>query len=215
MSKKDSLTELITSVWQGDRSGAKQFAEEALNQGVSPKKLLEDGLVHAMNIVGDKWKSMEIFLPEVLMAVDAWQEAMDVVEPRLTEEEKTESVQGKVVIGTVKGDIHEIGKNIVATLLTTAGFEVIDIGTDVPASVFVSEADKSGAKIIAASALMTTTMPNQRDIIEYLESNGIRDKYFIMVGGAPVNQEWMEEIGADGYGKTADDAVQIARKASG
>jgi corrinoid protein of di/trimethylamine methyltransferase len=215
MANKELFSDLRKCVLEGDQLKAKELTKAALAQGVSAREVLEQGLIQAMMIVGDKWKSMEIFLPEVLMAVEAWKGSMSLLEPLLSAEEKASTIKGKVVIGSVKGDIHEIGKNIVAILLKTAGFEVIDIGTDVPASVFVSEAEKSGAKIIAASALMTTTMPNQIDIIKHLESKGIRDEYFVMVGGGPVNQEWANKIGANGYGKSADDAVRLAIQSSG
>ncbi len=210
MTVQSALESVAACIVDGDEHRAQEAVEEALAMGLPPQEVVNGGLVASMRMVGDKWKAMEIFLPEVMMAVEAWQAAMDIIEPRLTAEARNDLKRGVVVIGTVKGDIHEIGKNIVAILLKTAGFEVHDLGTDVPASVFVSEAKKVKADIIAASALMTTTMPFQKDIVEYLTMRGQRDRYFVMVGGGPVTPQWAEEIGVDAYGQTADDAVRLA-----
>jgi corrinoid protein of di/trimethylamine methyltransferase len=210
MSKQSEIEAVASAVFSGDKQAARAHAEIAIKQGIPALQILHEGLEAAILSIGESWRKQEIFLPEVLMAVEAWNFAMEVVEPHLSAENKAEATRGVVVIGTVKGDIHEIGKNIVATILKTAGFEVHDIGTDLAASVFVSEAEKYEADIIASSALMTTTMPHQRDIVEYLETNGKRASFLYMVGGAPVSQEWATQIGADAYGKNAEDAVRLA-----
>jgi corrinoid protein of di/trimethylamine methyltransferase len=210
MDTENILEPLLNSIVTGDPSQAKEEARKALEQGIPPLDVLEHGMVAAMRVVGDKWETFEIFLPEVLLAINAWQAAMNIVDPMLSKEERADAIKGKVVIGTVKGDVHDIGKNIVSSLLKTAGFEVFDVGHDAPASVFITEAERVQANIIALSALMTTTMPYQRDVLEYLETRGIRDQYFVMVGGGAVTQEWADNIGADAYGETAEDAARLA-----
>lgn len=204
-----SFEPVANAVVEGDANQARGVVEGLLASGSDPEDLVNEGLVAGMRIVGDKWNKMEIFLPEVMMAVEAWQAAMDVVEPHLLSESREGLRRGVVVIGTVKGDIHDIGKNIVGILLKTAGFEVHDLGTDVMASAFVSKAEDVKADAIALSALMTTTMPFQRDVVDYLEMRGERDKYFVLVGGGATTQEWADEIGADAYGKTAEDAIRL------
>jgi len=146
------------------------------------------------------------------MAADAWEEAMKILKPKLMASGASIKKQGTVVIGTVQTDVHDIGKNIVANLLTSAGFDVHDVGSDTPATEFFNKAEEVGADIIAASAIMSTTVPYQKDIIDLLESKGLRDKYIVMVGGGVVSQEWADKIGADGYGELASDAVDVAKK---
>jgi len=201
---------LIEAIFQGEASSARAAAEGLLAANVAPLQVLNNGMLVAMRKVSEKWRANEIFLPEVLMAVEAWEAANAAVQPRLTAEARQDASRGVVVIGTVKSDIHEIGKNIVATLLKTAGFEVHDLGKDVPASTFVAEAERHGADIIAASALMTTTMPYMKDVVEYLQSKGKREDFFYLIGGAPVSAEHATAIGADAYGKSAEDGVQLA-----
>jgi len=147
-----------------------------------------------------------------MMAADAWEQAMKVLEPELAASEKAQEKVGRVVMGTVQGDIHCLGKDIVVAMLKVNGFEVYDVGVDAAASVFVDKAEEVGADVIGVSALMTTTMPQQRNVIEHLEARGIRDKYFVMVGGGCTNQSWADEIGADAYGETAGDAIMLALK---
>ncbi len=204
---------LIEAVIGGDGPAAREAADRLVAAGTSPLRILNEGMLVAMRSVGEKWKANEIFLPEVLMAVEAWKSANEAVEPHLSADARRDSKQGVVVIGTVKGDIHEIGKNIVATLLKTAGFEVHDLGKDLHASTFVSEAERLGADIIAASALMTTTMPYLKDVVEYLQSKQKRSRFFYLIGGAPVSQELALSIGADAFGKTAEDGVRLALEA--
>ncbi len=166
-----------------------------------------------MKEVGDRFARYEIYLPEMMMAAEAWESAMKILEPKLLESGEERKKVGKVVIGTVKGDIHSIGKNIVGAMLKMNGFEVFDLGVDIAASAFVTKAEEVGADIIAASALMSTTIPQQKNIIEHLEARGARGNYRFLVGGGSTTQEWADSIGADGYGRTAGDAVTLALKA--
>ncbi len=184
--------------------------EEGLSQGLEPGSLLDDGMIPGLREVGEQFQRSEVYLPEMMMAADAWQEGMDLLGPLLAASGRASEAKAKVVLGSVKGDVHSLGKNIVGTMLQTAGFEVIDLGCDVAASGFVEEAEKAKADIIALTALMTTTMAQQKDVIEYLEARGSRARYYVMVGGGPTTAEWAEEIGADGYGRTAADAVDLA-----
>jgi trimethylamine corrinoid protein len=165
-----------------------------------------------MTEIGGKFSTGEVFLPELLMAAEAFQEAMKIVKPRLEASGTSIKKQGTIVIGTVQMDIHEIGKNILINLLTPAGFEVHDLGVNVPASKFITKAEEVEADIIAASAIMSTTIPFQKDIIDALEFKGLRDKYFVIVGGGVVTQEWADKIGADGYADLASDGVKLAIK---
>ena len=155
---------------------------------------------------------MEIFLPELVMGAEAMKAAVDVLKEAITARGETLEKKGTVVIGTVEGDIHDIGKTIVVAMLQAAGFEVVDLGKDVPIPTFVKRAEEVSADIIGASALLTTTMPRQKDLIEYLKTYGKRDKYFVIVGGAPTTKEWAKEIGADGQGKDAAEAVKLCEK---
>jgi corrinoid protein of di/trimethylamine methyltransferase len=186
------------------------LVQQGLDEGLDPGAILDDSLIPGIRGVGEQFRRYEVYLPEMMMAADAWQEGMDLLEPLLAAQGQRGEARGKVILGSVVGDMHSLGKNIVATMLATAGFEVIDLGIDVPAARFVEEAEKAKADIIALSALMTTTMPQQEDVIEYLEARGKRARYYVMVGGGPTNAEWAEQIGADGYGQTAADAVSLA-----
>lgn len=210
MTKDRLLEELQLAMVEGDKQHAKRAAEEALKAGMDPLEIVESGLMEGLRIIGDKFSRLEVFLPELMMAANAFSSAMEVLEPVLMEKGQARRSPGKVVIGTVKGDIHKIGKDIVAMLLKAAGFEVRDLGVDVPSFTFVKEAAKFGADIIAMSSLLTSTMPEQREVIALLKERGERDKYIVMVGGGPVTQEWADQIGADGYAKTAGEAVELA-----
>ncbi|MGD2039209.1 MAG: corrinoid protein [Anaerolineae bacterium] len=195
---------------RGEFDQIQRLVQEGLDKGVAPATILDDALIPGIREVGEQFRRYEVYLPEMMMAADAWQEGMDLLEPLLASQGQRGEATGKVVLGSVMGDVHSLGKNIVSTMLQTAGFEVVDLGTDVPAFRFVEEAEKAKADIIALSALMTTTMPQQKDVIEYLEARGTRTRYYVMVGGGPTNTEWAEQIGADGYGQTAADAVSLA-----
>jgi corrinoid protein of di/trimethylamine methyltransferase len=186
------------------------LVQQGVDGGSDPGAILDEGLIPGIRDVGKQFRRYEVYLPEMMMAADAWQEGMDLLEPLLAAQGQRGEPKGKVILGSVMGDVHSLGKNIVATMLQTAGFDVIDLGIDVPAVRFVDEAEKARADIVALSALMTTTMPQQRDVIEYFQARGNRDRYYVMVGGGPTNTEWAEEIGADGHGQTAADAVNLA-----
>ena len=205
----ETLADIVAAFESAAFDRVPELVRTGLDAGLPARALLDNGLVAGIREVGEMFRRGEVFLPEMMLAAEAWQAGMDVLEPLLAGEPKAEAT-GKVVIGTVKGDIHSLGKNIVATMLKTAGFEVTDLGIDVPASKFVSAAVDSNADIIAACALMTTTMPQQKEVIEHLVAAGRRSDFFVMVGGASTTKEWAAEIKADGYGETAADAVTLA-----
>jgi corrinoid protein of di/trimethylamine methyltransferase len=216
--RKDDMTDgsagptiaaIIVAFTGSDFDRVPELVRGGLDQGLEARSLLDDGLVPGIREVGELFRRGEVFLPEMMLAAEAWQAGMDVLEPHLAGDARSEP-RGRVVIGTVKGDIHSLGKNIVATMLKTAGFDVVDLGTDVPASRFVTAARDARANVIAVCALMTTTMPQQREVIEHAIAAGTRDELFVMVGGASTSAAWAEEIGADGHGETAADAVALA-----
>ena len=211
-SKDDLIKELRLAIIVGDEERAREAAKRCLEAGVDPMEAVEHGLRDGLRIVGEKFERLEVFLPEMMMAADAGNAVMEVLEPAIAKSGQQAESPGTVVIGTAKGDIHSIGKNILAMLLRLAGFQVHDLGEDVAATTFLEEARKHEADIIAISALMTSTMPGQRDVINLLKDVGERDKYAVMVGGAPVTPEWADQIGADGYSETASGGVALALK---
>jgi trimethylamine corrinoid protein len=213
MTDKTIFEQLYNAIIDGDTGGLGQVVGEALKEGIKPSDIIEKGMSPGMKEVGDRFARYEIYLPEMMMAAEAWESAMKILEPKLLESGEERKKVGKVVIGTVKGDIHSIGKNIVGAMLKMNGFEIFDLGVDVAASAFVTKAEEVGADIIAASALMSTTIPQQKNIIEHLEARGARGNYRFLVGGGSTTQEWADSIGADGYGRTAGDAVTLALKA--
>jgi corrinoid protein of di/trimethylamine methyltransferase len=209
MGEQELFGNLKQAIIEGDSETLTRLVREAIDQ-TNPLEMIENGMMPGMTEIGDKFSTGEVFLPELLMAAEAFQEAMKIIKPRLEASGASIKKQGTIVIGTVQTDIHEIGKNILINLLTPAGFEVHDLGVNVPASNFVAKAEEVGADIIAASAIMSTTIPFQKDIIEALKSRGLRDKYIVMVGGGVVTQEWADQIGADGYADLASDGVKLA-----
>ncbi len=211
MEDKQLFGKLSQAVIEGDSEGLVQLVRGAIDT-VDPLAVVEKGMAPGMTEVGNKFSEGEVYLPELLMAAEAWEEAMKILRPKLAAAGAEIERRGTVVIGTVQTDIHEIGKNIVANLLTPAGFDVYDIGFDASATKFLDKAEEVGADIIATSAIMSTTVPYQKDIVDLLESKGLRDKYMVMVGGGVVTQEWADQIGADGYGELASDAVEVAKK---
>ena len=213
MPGKAMFERLYNAIIAGDRSALEQGIDDALKEGVLPSDVIEKGMSPGMKEVGDRFARYEIYLPEMMMAAEAWEGAMRILEPKLLESGGERKKVGRVVLGTVKGDVHSIGKNIVGALLKMNGFEVFDLGVDVAASAFITKAEEVGADIIAASALMSTTIPQQKSIIEHLEARGARGKYRVLVGGGSTTQEWADSIGADGYGRTAGDAATLALKA--
>ena len=213
MTKESTYEQLSAAIIAGDKEKLLGAVEAALKEGIAPSDIIEKGMSPGMKKVGEKFTRYEIYLPEMMMAAEAWERAMKTLEPKLLAAGAERKKVGRVVIGTVSGDIHSIGKNIVAAMLKMNGFEVFDLGIDVTASAFVIKAEEVGADIIAASALMSTTIPQQKNIIEHLEARGVRDKYCFLVGGGSTSQEWADSIGADGYGRTAGDAASLALKA--
>ena len=206
--KQDILDRLRTGVISGDEELVKLVTQEAIDGGIDPIEIVERGLTPGITEVGAKFERMEAYLTDMMMSADAMKAGMSIVLTKIPRDKIRR--QGTVVLGTVKGDIHEIGKNILGALMTAAGLDVLDVGSDVPASVFAQKADEAGAAIIGASALMTTTLPGQKDIVDYLNSTGKRGKHSLLVGGGPTTPQWAEEIGADAYAETATEGVKLA-----
>ncbi len=212
MSKEEIYEKLKTSVTEMDSDLAEEAAKEALEAGLDPIECISEGLSAGMQIMSDMFDEGEAFVPELLMASEAFETATAILTGSLSEEEKNNVKEGVVVIHTVHGDIHDIGKNIVKTMFSANNFEVHDLGRDVPVEDVIKKAIDVKADIICGSALMTTTMPSQREEIELLKEEGIRDQYICMYGGAPVSADWCKSIGADAYTETATDAVKMAKK---
>lgn len=204
---------LADAIIAGDANKAKQHAQDALSAGLSAGDILTKGLVSGMNVVGVRFKGGEFFVPEVLIAARAMKEAMGVLKPVLAE--TGVKPIAKVAIGTVKGDLHDIGKNLVAMMLEGAGFEVMDLGVNVPPEQFVNVVNDDKVQVVALSALLTTTMPAITDVIDVISEAGIRDKVNIIIGGAPVTQHFADEIGADGYSPDAASAVELVKSLVG
>ena len=210
MRKQEVLARLRDCVVNLDIDGVKRAAREALEAGVTPYEAIMEGMAKGMEVVGQKYEAGEYFLAELIMAGETMKEGLSVLQPYM----KTGDMKhiGKVVIGTVEGDLHDIGKNVVITLLTASGFEVIDLGVDVPAEKFVEAVKQYKPDIVAMSALLTTTMVNMAKVIKALEQAGLRDKVKIIVGGAPLTEEYAKQIGADAYGRDAVEGVNICKK---
>jgi 5-methyltetrahydrofolate--homocysteine methyltransferase len=208
------LAAIVTAFTGGDYDGVPGLVQRGLEQGVAPQAVMDEGLVAGIREVGEMFRRGEAYLPELLLAAEAWEAGVTVLRPHLTDAVPA-AAAGTIVIGTVKGDIHSLGKDIVTTMLRTAGFEVVDLGVDVPASRFVAAAAEARADVIAVTALMTTTMPQQREVIAHLLASGRRDDVAVLVGGASTTAEWAAEIGADGHGETAADAVSLAQEVCG
>jgi len=208
MKEDEILGKLKESILNFDEELAEKMAQEAVNSNVDPLKAVDEGLVKGLGIIGEKYENDEIFLPELMMAANTFQKAMSILEPKIAEKGKERTIKGIVVIGTVKGDIHKIGKDIVILLLRTAGYEVHDLGEDVDLFTFVDTARKVNADAIGLSALLTSTLSGQKDVIDVLSQQGLRDKYIIMVGGGATTPEWAETIGADLYAENAQVTVR-------
>jgi len=208
------FTQLTNSLIDGDPEATVALTQEALAAGIEPMAIIREGLMPGMNAVGDKFSCGEYFLPDLIIAADGMRSAMDLLEPELRLRQQTVESPGTVILGTVAGDIHEIGKSLVGTMLSANGFKVHDLGVNVPTSNFIQKVRETDATLIGLSALLTTTMTVQREIIQELTEAGLRSKVKVMVGCAPVTRSWAEEIGADGYAEDALGAVQLARKLS-
>jgi 5-methyltetrahydrofolate--homocysteine methyltransferase len=204
------LKDLYNSVIDGDAERAQQAAERSLQAGVAPLAVVDECLTPAIREVGERFSRMDMFLPEMVESAAAMEAAIKVLEPHFGAGDRAQ--KAKVVVGTVKGDIHDIGKNIAIALLKVNGFEVIDLGRDVPPSTFIDEAQKAGAQIIGMSALLTTSLPMMRDTINFMVQDGVRDKYKIIIGGGPTSAEYAKRIGADGYAENAYEGVVLCQR---
>ncbi len=212
MEKEQILENLAVAIVEGDEDKAVENAKAAMEAKLDPLETVENGLSKGMDDIGEKFGKGEVFLPELLMAANAFKSAMEILKPELEAQQMQTAQQGTILIGTVKGDVHNIGKDIVSTVLETKGFNVVDIGVDNDTLSIIQEAEKADADVIALSCLMTTTMPAQREFIEVLEEMNLREKYFVVVGGGPITQEWADEIKADGYGESAVEAPALVKE---
>jgi corrinoid protein of di/trimethylamine methyltransferase len=206
---------MAQSIIDGDSDVAIELAQRAVEQGIDPLEAISPGFVLGVNKVGEDFSNGDLFLPELVMAGEAMKAAVAALEPEMKKRGSERQMLGKVVLATVEGDIHEIGKTLVGTMLSAAGFQVIDLGVDVSPARIVEKTTTINANIVALSALLTTTMVKQCEVIEALEKAGLRKTVKVMVGGAPVTREWAQKIKADGYSEDAIDAVKVAKQVLG
>jgi len=207
------MQEVASAVIAGNRKKVQELVEDALKEGVPPEKIINEGLLAGMSVIGERFKKNEIFVPEVLVSARAMQVGMDILKPLLTRSSGV--IKGKVVIGTVEGDLHDIGKNLVAIMFEGAGYQVIDLGIDVPPDKFVEAIREHNPDIVGMSALLTVTMPQMKVTLDVMEKEGVREKVKVIVGGAPVTEEFAKEIGADGYAPDATSAVELVNRLLG
>lgn len=201
------LKEIANSVIAGNKKRVQELVNKALEENISLEEIINDGLLAGMGVIGERFKRNEIFVPEVLVSARAMQAGMDILRPLIVNSKGI--IKGKIVIGTVKGDLHDIGKNLVSMMLEGAGYEIIDLGIDVSPEKFVEAIKEHNPDIVGMSALLTTTMPQMKVTIDALKKEGLRDRVKVIVGGAPVTPEFAREIGADGYAKDASEAVEL------
>jgi corrinoid protein of di/trimethylamine methyltransferase len=211
----DILERMAQSIIEGDADAAVVLAKESIAASMDPLEAISRGFVAGVNSVGEAFGRGEAFLPELVMAGEAMKAAVSTLDPELKRRGSERQMLGKIVIGTVEGDIHEIGKSLVATMLGASGFDVIDMGVDTPGDKLIGKALEVKADILAMSALLTTTMVRQREVIEELEKEGLRRQIKVIVGGAPVTRDWVATIGADGFSEDAIGAVALAKKLVG
>lgn len=213
MGKKEELFEkLAKAIIDGDEKAASEISQEVLTAGIDALEAISQGGIKGLDIVGERYDRLEAFLPELVLAGDAMKACTAILTPHISAQKKGDIMGSKVVLGTVAGDIHDIGKSMVGTMLTVRGFEVYDLGIDVPVKKFIEKAEEVGAKVIAMSALLTLSAFYQAEVIKYLKDAGLRNKYYTIVGGAAASEEWAAEIGADGYGKTSIDAGLLVKR---
>lgn len=205
------IEDLRFAILKGDGEKAEELAKLSIEKDFDSQKIVNEGIRSAMDEVGDLFSVGEYFLPDLVLSGEAAKAIIRVLEPRLAKVSDKGDVAGKIIIGTVKGDIHEIGKTLVATMLTGGGFNVIDLGVDVPTEKFIETVKEENAQVVGLSALLTTTMPFQKEVIEGLKEAGLRDKVKVIIGGAPTDKEWARKIGADAYCDNAMEAVRVVR----
>ena len=208
---ENNFAGMAQSVIDGEVEDAERLARQAIAQGIDPLDAINQGFVVGVNHVGEAYAQGEMFLPDLVLAGEAMKAAVAVLEPEMKKQGTERQMLGTVVMGTVEGDIHDIGKTLVATMLSATGFRVYDLGVDVPVSTFLEKAREANADVVGLSALLTTTMTKQKAVIEALEEAGLRPHVKVMVGGAPVTQSWAQEIGADGFSEDAIGAVAVAK----
>lgn len=212
---EELFKQMAQSVIDGDPDQAQALAQQAIDTGIDPLEAINKGYTGGMDIVGELYSAGEYFLPDLILGGEAMKAALAVLEPALKAGGRQRQVLGTIVLGTVKGDIHEIGKALVGSMLAANGFQVYDLGIDIEADQFVARVREHNADIVALSALLTTTMLHQRDVIEHLVEAGLRDRVKVMVGGSPVTQAWADQIGADGFAEDAAGAVTVAKRLMG
>lgn len=208
MEKEVLFQQIADAVVEMEEDTVEELAEQSLSEGIDAYETIDSGLAKGMERAGQLFDEEEYFVPELLMCSDAMNAGIDVLKPHLKSENV--SKKGRVVIGVVEGDTHDIGKNLVRLMLETGGFEVLDLGRDIPPAEFVSKAEEYGADIIGIATLMTTTMPGMKEVVDILSSKGIRDKFKVIIGGGPISPAFAKKIGADGYARNAADAVKVA-----
>ncbi|HPZ07064.1 MAG TPA: corrinoid protein [Candidatus Eremiobacteraeota bacterium] len=207
--------QMMTSVINGETEGAEKLAKEAISKGLSPLDCINHGFVAGLNYVGEQFSIGEMFVPDLVLASEVMKSAIAILEPEIVKQGVKRESLGKIVLGTVEGDIHDIGKSLVGTMLSASGFQVYDLGVDVSVESFVEKAREVNAHIVGLSTLLTTTMYRQKEVIDRLTSLGLRPGVKVIIGGAPVTGSWAEEIGADGYSEDAMGAVNLAKKLLG
>ena len=212
MSNEEFLGMVKKAIVTGNKDEAEQLAQQAISEKMDLNEVIEQGYILGIREVGRLWEEGEYFLPELITSAECMKAAMEIMKPELEKAHITTRSAGKIVIGTVEGDIHDIGKNLVSSILSANGFDVVDLGADVKLDRFIEKADELNADLICLSALLTTTMTGQKRLIERLKEKGLYGRFKVMVGGAPVNQKWADDIGADGYSENALTAVGAAKK---
>jgi len=210
---ENTVQEIFDAIQGGDASLTKEKVQAALDSDIDPSQILNTGMIAAMAVVGERFEKGEYFVPEMLIAARAMQQGLSILKPHLKQSDLVS--QGKVAIGTVKGDLHDIGKNLVSMMLEGAGFELLDLGTDVPTEKFIEAVQQNGVDVVAMSALLTTTMPQMKTVIGALIEAGLRDQVKVIIGGAPVTENYAQEVGADGYAADASRAVRVTKSLLG